>query len=212
MRETADIRETLRTPDPRARNTLIARHLRRLEDQPARTRDAVSSLRDLLEHPETTGPITHRRLAARHVAAVTAEDLHVADIGAWYHGALGEPFALLDSQGVPPGGPPGGVHEDSLFTLGHGRATVNVPIAAEPRAAGRVRLTELPRWNWPSSPTTAPRRASTARTAASPRTSPHALAVAGPVHEFYLVCFHDTPDPSRRRTEIGWPVFTTAPA
>ncbi|NED91433.1 MerR family transcriptional regulator, partial [Streptomyces sp. SID11233] len=80
---------------PAARNALIARHLRRLEDKLVRTQDAVASLRDLLEHPEASAPITHRRLPARRVAAVTADDLAVADLGAWYHGALGELFATL---------------------------------------------------------------------------------------------------------------------
>jgi len=36
------------------------------------------------------------------------------------------------------------------------------------------------------------------------------LAVAGPVRETYLVGPRDTPEPSARRTEIGWPVFRVA--
>ncbi|MDD7921764.1 GyrI-like domain-containing protein [Actinomycetospora callitridis] len=39
----------------------------------------------------------------------------------------------------------------------------------------------------------------------------HVLLVDGPVHETYLVGPRDTPDPAAWRTEIGWPVFTTAP-
>jgi len=35
----------------------------------------------------------------------------------------------------------------------------------------------------------------------------HALAVAGPVRELYLVGPPDTPDAAEWRTEIGWPVF-----
>ncbi|MFI5611718.1 GyrI-like domain-containing protein [Amycolatopsis sp. NPDC051903] len=35
----------------------------------------------------------------------------------------------------------------------------------------------------------------------------HALAVAGPVSETYLVGPRDDPDPAAWRTEIGWPVF-----
>ncbi|WEH28003.1 MerR family transcriptional regulator [Streptomyces sp. AM 3-1-1] len=210
----ADIREILRTPDPGARNALIARHLRRLEDQLARTHDAVTSLRDLLEHPEAAGAITHRRLPARRVAAVTADDLPVADIGAWYHGALGELFATLASQGLPPSGPAGGVYDDALFTLEHGRATVYVPVATEPRAAGRVRMTELPPAELAvithEGPETGIDRAYGTLATYVTR---HALAVAGPIHEFYPVTFHDTPDPSHWRTQIGWPVFTTtAPA
>ncbi|WP_240157549.1 GyrI-like domain-containing protein [Pseudonocardia broussonetiae] len=43
----------------------------------------------------------------------------------------------------------------------------------------------------------------------------HALVVDGPVHETYLVgprdtASHDTDNRAAWRTEIGWPVFTTA--
>ena len=40
----------------------------------------------------------------------------------------------------------------------------------------------------------------------------HALAVAGPIREYYLVGQHDTPDTARWRTEIGWPIFQTGRA
>lgn len=39
----------------------------------------------------------------------------------------------------------------------------------------------------------------------------HALAVAGPVHETYLVGPSDTDIPELWRTEIGWPIFRLAP-
>jgi effector-binding domain-containing protein len=35
----------------------------------------------------------------------------------------------------------------------------------------------------------------------------HALAVEGPIREYYLVGSHDTPDEEQWRTEIGWPIF-----
>jgi effector-binding domain-containing protein len=38
----------------------------------------------------------------------------------------------------------------------------------------------------------------------------HALAVDGAIREYYLVGHRDTPDTSRWRTEIGWPVFQTS--
>jgi hypothetical protein len=37
----------------------------------------------------------------------------------------------------------------------------------------------------------------------------HALAVDGPIREYYLVSGHDTPDETAWRTEIGWPIFQT---
>ena len=43
-----------------------------------------------------------------------------------------------------------------------------------------------------------------------PYVTEHALAVAGPVRETYLVGPRETADPAAWRTEIGWPVFRTA--
>ena len=40
--------------------------------------------------------------------------------------------------------------------------------------------------------------------------SRHALAIDGPLREYYPVSHLDTPDESRWITEIGWPVFATA--
>jgi hypothetical protein len=39
----------------------------------------------------------------------------------------------------------------------------------------------------------------------------HALGVDGPLREFYVVGSHETADQTRWRTEIGWPIFDTAP-
>jgi len=33
----------------------------------------------------------------------------------------------------------------------------------------------------------------------------HALAIEGPIREYYLIGQHDTPDTTQWRTEIGWP-------
>jgi effector-binding domain-containing protein len=38
--------------------------------------------------------------------------------------------------------------------------------------------------------------------------SQHALAVEGPIREYYLVGRLDTQDSSAWRTEIGWPIFS----
>jgi hypothetical protein len=38
----------------------------------------------------------------------------------------------------------------------------------------------------------------------------HALTIAGPVREYYLVDARNTSDATQWRTEIGWPIFQTA--
>ena len=40
----------------------------------------------------------------------------------------------------------------------------------------------------------------------------HAISVDGPLREYYLVDGHDTPDPDRWQTELGWPIFRADPA
>jgi hypothetical protein len=40
----------------------------------------------------------------------------------------------------------------------------------------------------------------------------HALAVEGPIREYYPVGPRETSDEARWRTEIGWPIFDTGQA
>jgi hypothetical protein len=35
----------------------------------------------------------------------------------------------------------------------------------------------------------------------------HEISVDGPLREYYLHDWHDTPDPTEWETEIGWPIF-----
>jgi hypothetical protein len=37
----------------------------------------------------------------------------------------------------------------------------------------------------------------------------HAIAVEGPIREYYIVGRSDTSDSAGWRTEVGWPVFRT---
>ncbi|MFC4244195.1 MerR family transcriptional regulator [Gryllotalpicola reticulitermitis] len=205
-----DIRDILHTSDLSARNELIARHLRRLERELAGTQAAVASLRDLLEHPQVATPIEHRRLPARRVAAVTG-DVATPDIGAWYNGALGELYAVADSQHVEPTAAAGGIYADEVFTVERGEATVYLPIAAQLRPAGRVHLRELPPVELAVIGHDGPDEGIDREYGAlADYVSRHALAVEGPIHEFYPVNRHHTADRTQWRTEIGWPIFATA--
>jgi effector-binding domain-containing protein len=38
----------------------------------------------------------------------------------------------------------------------------------------------------------------------------HAIAMGGPIREYYLVGQNDTLDTTQWRTEIGWPIFRTS--
>ena len=39
----------------------------------------------------------------------------------------------------------------------------------------------------------------------------HAVAVDGPIREYYLIGPSDTPDESLWQTAVGWPIFQTRP-
>jgi DNA-binding transcriptional MerR regulator len=201
----AEVSALVATADADERHTLLAGHLRRLEEQLAATRDAVAALRRLLDPARPATPIARRREPARTVAAVVA-DVDAAEVVAWY----GEAMADIDGSGTVADGPPGGHYDDALFTGGRGRAVVYVP-ASDPPARGRVHGLELP----------------ARELAVAVHVGPHhdidvtygelgahlvgeGLAVDGPVQETYLVGPRDTADPARWRTEIGRPVRASA--
>src|SRR5258708_35824533 len=67
-----EIRAVLSAPDVQTRNDLIAAHLKRLENNLARTNAAVASLRSLLEHPSSAVDIGRRRADEITAAAISA--------------------------------------------------------------------------------------------------------------------------------------------
>src|SRR5260370_20380055 len=82
-----DIQIVLQAPDVWTRHRVIANHLGRLESSLARTQETVTSLRELLDHPQARVPIDHRHLAATP-AAVLTHIVTTADPLASYRGAI----------------------------------------------------------------------------------------------------------------------------
>jgi len=203
------IQAVLSAPDLTARNQLIAGHLSRLEQDLARTQQAVASLRDLLADPSAAAPVSHRRVDATMAAAVSAT-VDTADLLPWFLGALGELYATLDARGVAASGPAGGIYATGLFAEERGEATVFLPTAAEVPGLGRVApftvpAAELAVITHPGSHADVDRSYGALAT----YVSSHALQVDGPIREYYLVGRHETADEGAWRTEIGWPIFST---
>lgn len=203
----AEVRRIVRSPDPGARAELVANHLQRLEQELARTRAAVASLRRLLQPAPGPLDVELRSLPARTVAAVE-DDVRHDDVLTWYSGAMAE----LDAAVPDPTGAPGGLYDNALFEQGRGHLLVHRATDRPPRT-GRVHPVTLP----------AVELAVTTHAGEHDDVDvtygqlgawvvAHALAVAGPVHETYLVGPRDTADPSQWRTEIGWPVFALSPS
>jgi DNA-binding transcriptional MerR regulator/effector-binding domain-containing protein len=203
------IRAVLAAPTLALRNELIAEHLRTLEDELAHTRSAVASLRDLIEHPVREFPIEHRRVPPTHAAAI-GEDVDVDGIGAWHRGALAELYATLDAQGVPLAGVAGGIYVDSLFSGDRGRAVVFLPMTGRLRPVGRVEEIDILAVELAIVVNSGPEDGiDRAYGALADYVTRHALAVAGPIREYYPVNRQNSSDAASWRTEIGWPIFDT---
>jgi DNA-binding transcriptional MerR regulator len=204
-----EVGEVLATGDPDARSALIAGHLHRLEGELARTREAVASLRRLLEPATEEIQVELRDEPAREVAAIIAAVDH-RDVLVWYGDAMTELDTALASARQTPTGPPGGLYDNELFTEDHGDMVVYLPTDVPP-TIGRVR----------------PFTIAGAELAVTVHHGPHddiditygmlgsyaaehALAISGPVRETYLVGPRDTDVTTAWRTEIGWPIFRTA--
>jgi len=206
-----DISAVLAAADPQARNELIARHLDRLEDGLARTQSAVASLRELLRSPSGSAAIEveHRTVGACASVAIGAV-VDLLDLLPWFKGALGELYATLAAQKVPVAGPAGGIYATELFADERGQATLYVPCIDPVRPTGRVAPMVVP----------AAELATTVHAGSyadldraygtlASYVAKHALAVDGPIREYYLVGPHNTADESLWRTQVGWPIFQT---
>jgi DNA-binding transcriptional MerR regulator len=204
-----EIRAVLAAPDVQTRNDLIAGHLRRLEGTLARTKQAAASLRNLLERPSPSPQIDHRTVEATPAAAIS-QFVDIEDAWSWYQGALAELRATLAAQGVPATGTAGGVFSDALFSHERGEATIFIPCVAAVRPVGRVVPTIIPavelaiiRHNGPHVDI------DLAYGSLAGYVARHALAIDGPIREYYLVGWPDTRNETEWRTEIGWPIFQT---
>nr|WP_246325894.1 MerR family transcriptional regulator [Actinomycetospora corticicola] len=198
-----DVLRILRTPDPEVRAALVADHLERLEDELARTRTAVVSLRRLLRPDPAPLDVELRAEPACTVAAVEGV-LGAHEVESWFAGAVAELEAAVGAAAV---GPLGGTYENALFQQERGHALLYLPTAAPPRT-GRVHPADLPPVELAVT-THAGEHDGIEVTYGQLGTwvVENAMAVAGPVRERYLVGPRDSPDPAAWRTEIGWPVF-----
>jgi effector-binding domain-containing protein len=137
--------------------------------------------------------------------------IDVADIVAWYEGAMGELYGTLAAQRIEAAGPAGGVYTSELFTDERGEAMVFVPCAQAVRPTGRVMAVVVPGAELAViTHTGAHEQMDRAYGELATYVADHALAVDGPIREYYVVGRHETADESLWRTEIGWPIFRTA--
>ena len=206
-----EIGAIVKTTDLEVRNQLITNHLFRLEATLARTQEAAASLRDLLEPPTAATPVAiqHRRMPTTSAAAVS-EVIDVKDASAWYQGALGELYALLSAQRITPSSSAGAIYTNELFSQHRGEATAFVPCAEPVRETGRAKPLVLPEVELAVAVHEGDHSdVDLSYGALAAYVTDHALAVEGPIREYYLVGPHETSNEDQWRTEIGWPIFDT---
>lgn len=204
-----EIQAVLSAPDPEGRNQLIAAHLHRLEQSLARTQEATASLRTLLQQPDTTIGIEHRRVDQVSAVAVS-EVIDAGDALSWLRGALGELYAALAAQSLPASGPGGGVFTNELFSEERGLATIFVPYPGGFRPMGRALPTTIPAVELATTVHVGSHQSIDRAYGTLARyVAEQALAVEGPIREYYLIGQHETDDESQWHTEVGWPIFRT---
>ena len=203
----AEIRSVLSAADVQTRNDLISAHLRRLENTLMQTQNAVVSLRSLLE-PAAAPNIEHRSVAATSAVSIT-DVLEAGNSFAWYQGALGELYATLKAKPTAAGSA-GGIFSNELFSNGRGVATVFVPFNGDVNTIGRVKQTLIPAAELAIITHAGSHDdVDIAYGALAAYVTQHALAVDGPIREYYIVGPQHTPDEAAWLTEIAWPIFQT---
>ena len=205
-----EVKAVLAAPDLDTRNALIATHLGRLEGELAQTRQAVQSLRNLLEPAHAPIAVDHRTIPATPAVGIQ----HVVDrseLVVWFHGALGELYATIAVQGLQPSGPSGGLFSSALFQDERGEVTIFVPIAGTLQTVGRVSPLVVPAAEVAVTVHDgSPANLNETYGALGVYVATHALGVVGPVREYYLVDARTTSDATQWRTELAWPIFQTA--
>jgi DNA-binding transcriptional MerR regulator len=186
----------------RAAQQIVATHLRRLEDRLGRTQRAVEALREILD-PQAERAVSLEVLPAQRVFAVSLEVSPGADLS-WYDSAMHD---LEAASGGRPVLPPGGRYQHTIFTEGHGRATVYLPAEAPlpPAVPATVRELQLPQRTVAVATHRGPHDdldltyAAIGSFAARNDLQPQDL-----VEETYLVGPRDIDQPDRWRTLVAW--------
>jgi len=195
----AGIGQVLGAPTPTERDAVLAEHLRRMERELDRTREIVSSLRELLQ-PAAALSVEYRTLPELSVLAVR-DRVDRDAIEAWCGDAFGRLYGAL--RGATPAGSAGATYADEFFTDGAGEVVAFVPV----RPDTLLESVRLPGGRFAvglhAGPYTELDRTYAALGA---HVAEHATVVPGPIREMYLIGPNHTDDPAAHRTQVCWPI------
>lgn len=207
-----DIEMVLAAPSATERDAALARHLRRMEDDLARTREIVSSLRELLERPVRLYEVTLRREEST-VALVRRATVDEADIEAWSAAAFADLDAALVAIGLDAAGPMGSLFAAEFFEHGRGEVTAFAPLPLEAHRPAAplhpphgLAVEVVPGGDYAVATHTGP-YSDLDRTygALGSHVAEHFVAAAGPIREHYVISAADVDDDAGLRTELLWP-------
>jgi DNA-binding transcriptional MerR regulator len=185
----ADVKAVLATSDLSARDAILAGHLDRMREQLRQTEAAVDSLRRMLEGGQTATAIEERLFEASPTISVAA-DVTKENVASWWRDAFARLRAIADAAGLEQSGPAGGLFDDELFTQDAGHARVYLPVRESPALDGTGVQRDVDR----------------TYAALGTYAGAHGRDGTGPVRERYLDDPLDTPDTTRWRTEVCWPM------
>src|SRR4051794_37639357 len=133
------VREVLRAPDAGARDAALVAHLRRMEEELARTQQTVASLRTLLQQTPSPPAVERREIPATPALAIQ-EQVSGDDAVAWWMGA----FTLLHrlARGVRTGAD-GALFSGEFFENDEGVVTAFVPVDGPARTPLPPRAREV---------------------------------------------------------------------
>jgi DNA-binding transcriptional MerR regulator len=202
-----DIKGVLATDDVDRRNEIIAAHLRDMESKLQETQQAVGALRELLQPASRPLDVELRSVPAFSAWAVSAT-VTLSEFGHWYADAMREIRTAMAGTGGAAAGPPGGIYARDLFSDEVGEATVFIPTREEAGQVGRAAVVRIPAVELAVAIHLGGHEdVDRSYGALGTYVTERLLSIDGPVRENYLDADEAT---GLARTEICWPVFSTA--
>jgi DNA-binding transcriptional MerR regulator/effector-binding domain-containing protein len=197
------VRDVLRAPDAATRDAALVDHLRRMEQELARTQQTVASLRTLLQHSPEPLPVERRTIPATRALALV-EHVRSDDAVAWWMAAFTRLHRLARSARS---GPDGALFPLAFFADEEGEVTAFVPVREAPAGLPpRVREVEIPAITAAVAVHDGP-FGDLDRTYGALGTwvLDRAAGADGPIREYYLPT-GDPDDLLQHTTEVCWPV------
>ena len=212
----AEVRAVLAAPDQQARDAGIAAHLDRLRRDLTDTAAAVASLQALLTGSSVETTVAYREVPDQRCLTLTSA-IDRTEITSWCAQAYPRLYTTAGTLATAVIGPGGALYDGAWFEIGGGQVTAFLPVATiaggqtGDQVDGEVRLLTVPAQRLAVAlHSGAFQDLDRTYSALGRHVMEHRIGAPGPIREIYLVTPADTEDPGGLRTEVCWPVGTSA--